>query len=73
MSTVPIAAADRSDIVCDDGVTIVRGAPAFETICATCDGIALAYGGGSLWCLTCLTPLIAKGKDFAASIEVHRA
>jgi len=44
-----------------------------ETICATCDGPAYALGGGSLWCLRCLEPLIARGEAFQPRITVRRA
>ena len=45
--------------------------PPYETICATCDGPAYALGGGSLWCLRCLEPLIARAEAFQPSIRVR--
>lgn len=45
----------------------------YQTICGTCGGEALSYGGGSLWCWTCLEPLIRKGQAFKPSIVVKRA
>jgi len=47
--------------------------PPYETICSTCGGPAYALGGGSLWCLRCLEPLIVRGGAFQASIAVRRA
>jgi len=38
--------------------------PPYITSCAICAGPAYALGGGSLWCLSCLTPFVAAGERF---------
>ena len=45
--------------------------PPYETRCSACDEPAFALGGGSLWCLRCLEPLIARGEAYRPSIETR--
>ena len=43
----------------------------YETRCSACGAPAFALGGGSLWCLRCLAPLIARGEAYRPYVETR--